>query len=80
MIIILLSLDVTFESDKGRTCPPFLFALYLNDLEDVFIQNGVYNPEKIESLCTDYINVYIKMFVLLYADDTIVLAETPESL
>ena len=65
---------------QGENLSPFLFALYLNDLEDLLSQNGVSNLEEIEKLCLDNLHVYIKIFVLLYADDTIVLAETPEAL
>ena len=58
----------------------FLFALYLNDLEQFFIQNDINSLEKVETLCVDNLHIYIKIFALLYVDDTIILAETPESL
>jgi hypothetical protein len=65
---------------QGENLSPFLFALYLNDLEKFFIQNDINSLEKVETLCADNLHIYIKIFALLYADDTIILAETPESL
>ena len=32
------------------------------------------------NLCDDDVEVFLKIYVLLYADDTIVMAETPEDL
>ena len=55
---------------------PLLFSLFLNDLEDYLKShyNGirVQDPKSLE--------VYLHLFVLLYADDTIILAESASEL
>ena len=63
-----------FESNlgvrQGECLSPFLFAMYLNDLEDVYIQKGY-----------DGIDIgLIKLFLLLYADDIILFAASAEEL
>ncbi len=61
---------------QGENLSPMLFALYLNDLEDHLISEG--NP------CLDFkdqmCNNYIKLLVLLYADDTVLLSNSPDGL
>jgi hypothetical protein len=59
---------------------PVLFSLFLNDLVG-FISHAydgltnVYNATHI-FLDTEDISVYLKLYLLLYADDTIILAES----
>ena len=59
---------------------PVLFSLFLNDLVE-FISHAydgltnVYNATHI-FLDTEDISVYLKLYLLLYADDTIMLAES----
>jgi hypothetical protein len=54
---------------------PLLFSIYLNDLEKYFIElNG--NPlELLSEQSVNELNVFIKLFVILYADDTVILAD-----
>lgn len=55
---------------QGECLSPFLFAMYLNDLEEVYIQKGC-----------DGIDIgLIKLFLLLYADDIILFAASAEEL
>ena len=69
---------------QGENLSPILFALYLNDFND-FLQK---NYKGLDSLCSDIRNSlgqngmddYIALFSLLYADDTIVLGESPHEL
>ena len=49
---------------------PFLFAVYVNDIENEFIANGVYGIDI----------VALKIFLLLYAGDIVIFAETSEDL
>jgi hypothetical protein len=56
------------------------FSIYLNDLQDFW--EGL-NIKKIDSICRDIENeliVYLKILILLYADDTILLSESRDDL
>ena len=54
----------------------FIFAIYLNDLEQFFVENSVNDLENIRNMCSENLNIFVKLFSLLYADDTIILSET----
>ena len=69
---------------QGENLSPFLFALYLNDLEEFLSSEsfkGLRNLHE-HSLCDFVRNLgyRMKLLVLLYADDTILLADSPEEL
>ena len=55
---------------QGECLSSFLFSLYLNDLEESLIINGA------EGIQLDM----FKLFVLLYADDIVIFAESKDSL
>ena len=59
---------------------PFLFALYLNDLEDFLEKHNVSGLLNISQEVENLTNVYVNIFLILYADDTVLLSETPEDL
>jgi hypothetical protein len=59
---------------------PFHFAVYLNDLES-FLGTG--NLKGLESISRDIekqFDIYLNLFTLLYADDTFLMAESPQEL
>ena len=69
---------------QGENLSPLLFSIYLADLESYLSENyeGLLD---ISSLATEFLgngtlDVYLKLFILLYADDTILMAESPASL
>ena len=65
---------------QGENVSSFLFALYLNDLETFLISK---NAQVVKSISEDFENdlqIYVKLFTILYADDTILLAEPAEEL
>ena len=69
---------------QGENLSPVLFSIFLNDFHS-YIGTRSRGLSLFSSLCTtmlsnDDIEVFIKLFSLLYADDTIVLAETEEDL
>ena len=55
---------------QGDCLPPFLFSIYLNDLEEEINLKGA-----------DGIDIgMIKLFLLLYADDIVLFAHSPDKL
>ena len=74
----------TFASEigvrQGEHLSPLLFSMYLNDLQE-YLQN--FDVNGIKSISDDIeneLNLYLKLFLLLYADDTILLSETSTDL
>ena len=69
---------------QGENLSPLLFAIFLNDFE-FFISRRYKGLDKLASdinvfLSDDDVEHYLRIFALLYADDTIVLAESAEDL
>ena len=69
---------------QGENLSPLLFAIYLNDFTDYIEKeyNGLtfLNSEIMRVLGDNMLDFYVKLFILLYADDTIILAESPQQL
>lgn len=62
---------------QGENLSPALFSIYLNDLESHL---GLTNDGIIIERQNIQADLYLKLFVLLYADDTIIVSDSPESL
>ena len=76
-----ISLHVIQVSGKERTYLQFLFCVFLNDLEYFLSNSGIVNGvECISHMVEDTAFSYFKLFVLLYADDTVILAENADDL
>jgi hypothetical protein len=45
-------------------------------LEQFFVESNVNGLENIRNMCSENLNIFVKLFSLLYADDTIILSET----
>jgi hypothetical protein len=58
---------------QGENLSPFLFSIYLNDLE-IYLRNRNVNGVQREMLIDD-LHIYLKLFILLYADDTVIFSE-----
>ena len=61
---------------QGENLSPILFSMFVNDLEDYLYEN------KCDSLnfCRNDNTHWFKLFMLFYADDTVLLAESPKAL
>ena len=69
---------------QGENLSPSLFSIYLSDL-NTFLANKNYGLKQFQSLASEFLNddrilIFLKLHVLLYADDTVLIAETPENL
>ena len=69
---------------QGKHCPPLLFSLYLADITQ-FLVVKCDGLTYIQNLTTEFVDddqiaTFLKLHLLLYADDTVLLAETPEDL
>ena len=70
----------------GENLSPLLFAIYLNDFESYVSEHLIRSCESyvsevlISCLSEPDLEVFLRLYVLLYADDTIAMAETPEEL
>ena len=60
---------------QGENLSPFLFSLFVNDIETELLKYGC-NHIRID----DHLDNFIKLLVLMYADDTIILADSKENL
>ena len=59
---------------------PFLFSLYLNDLETFLEKNNVTDLKTLSDELEQELGYYVKLFVIMYADDTALLAESARNL
>ena len=62
---------------QGENLSPLLFAMYLNDLES-FILSADVEPINLEYQ-NDEVLVYLKLLLLLYADDTVIFSDNEEN-
>ena len=61
---------------QGENLSPLLFSLYLNDLESYLEHNGSTGL----TFDTDVCNQLLRLFVIMYADDTVLFANSPRGL
>ena len=68
---------------QGENLSPLLFAIFLNDFEKSISTkyNGLATVSELSRILgTEDIEFFLNMYTLLYADDTVVLAESPAEL
>ena len=61
---------------QGENLSPFLFALFVNDIEQFLLQYGC-NPIEIPGAD---LQTFLKLLITLYADDTVLFASSKENL
>ena len=66
--------------DKVKICHHFLFSIYINDLEEYLLRNGVNGFNCPNAVTENYMFSVLKLFILLYADDTVLLSESANDL
>ena len=68
---------------QGENLSPLLFSLHLNDLQQ-FLHEAHMGLQEIRDLATHSFDnnfcALLKLYILLYADDTVLLAESPKDL
>ena len=65
---------------QGENISPFLFTIFLNDIEEFLTHQGLTGLEAVETKLKEELHIYMKIFLLLYADDTVILSNTSENL
>ena len=67
---------------QGENLSPVIFSLYLNDLYDFFNNSDLLNGTNLPlpNHTSIVIYDYLKIFLLLYADDTVLISDTAEDL
>ena len=65
---------------QGEKMFLFLFSLFLSDLEDFFIHENVPGLNSISDELDNRLDIFMKLFIILYADDTVLMAESSSNL
>lgn len=61
---------------QGENLSPMLFAYYVNDIEEALLDQNC----KYINFNDDFINSYIRVFVLMYADDTVIMSDNEDEM
>uniref|UniRef100_A0A0P4VXM0 Reverse transcriptase domain-containing protein n=1 Tax=Scylla olivacea TaxID=85551 RepID=A0A0P4VXM0_SCYOL len=61
---------------QGENLSSVLFAFYVNDIESKLTE---YNCSYV-NFGDDFLNMYLKLFVIMYADDTIILCDSEDGM
>lgn len=59
---------------------PFLFSLYIIDIEKHLIENKMSGLKSFSNDIDDDLFIFMKLFIFFYATDTVILSETPSNL
>ena len=64
---------------QGDILSPFLFSLFLN-LEEFFIHENVPGLNSISDELDSSLDIFMKLFIILYAEDIVLMAESSSNL
>ena len=78
MRVVAISSAVMLESGRKKNLSPFLFSIFLNDLEASLNSNGVSGVNI--NVTPDDIHIFLKLLLLLYADDTVMFSDDKDTL
>ena len=62
---------------QGENLSPILFSIYLNDLENFLLSSNIRSLD-LETIRNE-INIYLRLLILLYADDTVIFSNNKEN-
>ena len=65
---------------QGENLSPFLFSLYLNDLEEFMSSSHIQGITSLTDEIEEKLGIFLKLFILLYADDTVLFSESFDDL
>jgi hypothetical protein len=65
---------------QGENVSPFLFSIYISDLDEFLAEKNVVGLQSIRSSISNELFLYLKLSVLFYADDTVTIADTADDL
>ena len=65
---------------QGENLSPLLFIIFLNDFEEYFKAHNAADKRVREHPSDETLLIYLKVFILLYADDTAILADSADDL
>jgi hypothetical protein len=72
--------DCANGNRQGKNLPSFLFSLFLNDIDNFLENTNITGLQTISDEIENNLDIYLILFILLYADDTALLAETANDL
>ena len=65
---------------QGVNLTLFLFSTFLNDLESFFENRDIFGLKTVTADIKRQLNVFLKIFCILYADHTVLMTESPNEL
>ena len=61
--------------DQAKTLSLSFFRFFINDIEQYLENSDVESLDMINEVSVDVLDMYFKIFLLLYADDTVLMLE-----
>jgi len=65
---------------QGKNLSPFLFSIFLHDLEDYFEELNALPLGIVTEKIQNKLHTFIQIFVLLYADDSVIFCDSLEGM